>query len=207
MVQVVWKNAAGGTIRTYLRAGLPAAPATQTPSIFHKLLLRVLRPDGIGNVRFGAPPAAVRAAIDSLIRQHGGQYTAGGSCEIDHEIKWWDQWTASGEPALTVFFHRSAFAGYQFGDPPRAGVLRRPPSGWQLATTRDLRIGDTVARGRQLYGRAFAISAAQGGTWSTHAPGLVKGYSWGTPNQTPLSSQRTVATIDAGDVGCPATSP
>jgi hypothetical protein len=207
-VEVVWRNGGGRTIRAYLHAGVPpAGPAIQVPSTFRKLVLNVLRPDGIGSVRFGASPAAVRAAIDSLTRQQGGSYTVGGSCGIDHAIKWWDQWTGSGEPALTVFFHRSAFAGYQFGDPPGAGVLRSPPGGWQLATTRGLRIGDTLARGRQLYGRAFAISAAQGGAWSVGAPRLIKGYSWGTPDHMPLSSQRVVATIDAGDVGCPAVSP
>ena len=84
MVEVVWKNAAGRTVRAYLHADTsPAAPATQRPSTFRKLLLNVLRPDGIGSVRFGASPAAVRTAIDSLTRQRGGQYTAAGVALIE----------------------------------------------------------------------------------------------------------------------------
>jgi hypothetical protein len=205
MVRVAWQNAAGRTIRTYTHPGV--LPAVQAPSALQPPVLDVLRPDGIGSAQFGASPAVVRATIDSLVHQQGGGYTRGRSCGLDHEIKWWDQRTASGEPALTVYFRRSTFAGYQFGDLPGAGVLLKPGSGWSLATTRDLRVGDTLARGQQLYGHTFAISSAQGGTWSARSPGLIRGYSWGTPDQMPLSPRRAVATIDAGDVGCPALSP
>ena len=55
-------------------------------------------------------------AVDSLIGQRGGAYARRGSCGLDHQIKWWDQWTANGEPALTVYFRHSTFVGYQFGD-------------------------------------------------------------------------------------------
>jgi hypothetical protein len=40
-----------------------------------------------------------------------------------------------------------------------------------------LRVGDKPAHGRRLYGRTFAISAAQGETWSARASGLIRGYS------------------------------
>jgi hypothetical protein len=168
-------------------------------------VLDVLRADGVGSANFGTSPAAVRTAIDSLLGQRGGPYMRGGSCDVDHQIKWSDEWTANGEPALTVYFRHSTFVGYQYGDLIRPRTAR---AGWRLATTRGLRVGDSLARGRRLYGQAFAISAAQGGTWSVRvARGLIDGYAWGTPKQGDVSWQSVVWTIDAGDVGCPALSP
>ena len=84
-----------------------------------------------------------------------------------------------------------------------------PPARDQaLATRRGLRIGDTLARGRQLYGRAFTMSPAQGGTWGVRtAGGRIDGYAWGAPKDGAVSPQSVVATVDAGDVGCPAVSP
>jgi len=149
------------------RAGGPTASHNPraVPSI-HKVVLDVLYVSGIGSVRFGASPADVRVAIDSLLEQRGGAYTRGGSCRVNHEITWLDQWTASGEPALTVYFARSAFAGYQFGALNTISPPRNPPGGWVLATARGLRVGDTLARGQQLHGRSFATTTAQGGSWA-----------------------------------------
>jgi len=169
----------------------------------------VLGADGIGAVKFGASPAAARAAIASLVRQPGGAYTRGGSCGLDHRIQWWDDRTANGLPLLTTYFRRSKFAGYQYGEYGKLTAPHLPARGLALATTRGLRIGDALARGRQLYGRSFAISAAQGGTWSVRvADGLISGYAWGTPKHGgDVAPNSVVATIDAGDVGCPALSP
>jgi hypothetical protein len=72
-----------------------------------------------------------------------------------------------------------------------------------LATSRALSIGDTLARGRQIYGGAFRLSSAQG-VWKA---GRLGGYAWGSPNSRAVSVHSVVATIDAGDVGCPALSP
>lgn len=203
LVGVAWKGADGRTIRTYIHAGV--LPGAAPISAARVTVLDVLGPNGIGSVRFGASPGDVRTAIDSLLDQPGSAYRPGGSCGLDHEITWSDQWTASGEPALTVYFRHSAFAGYQVGE---LGPPRYPPGGWALATTQGLRVGDPLARGRQLYGRQFATSAAQGGTWGVRvAGGLITGYAWGTPKHGDVSWQSVVATIDAGDVGCPAQSP
>jgi hypothetical protein len=85
---------------------------------------------------------------------------------------------------IDLFFGHGRFVGYEY-------------SGHFLKTTAGLRVGDTVARASQLYGAAFKTSAAQGGSWS--AAGL-RGY---------LTAPRSgrIATIDAGNVGCPALSP
>jgi hypothetical protein len=181
----------------------------------HVEALDVLRADGIGRARFGASPTALRQAIDALVGQRGGAYARGGSCGLDHEITWWDQptasaepRTASGEPALIAYFRRSEFAGYQFGDPDLVAAPGRPPGGWTLATTRGLRVADTLAHGQHVYGRAFTISTAQGGSWSLHASsGRLEGYAWGRPKHGDVSWQSVVSTIDAGDVGCAAATP
>lgn len=189
-------NAAGRTVA-------PVHPAAAPVNV-----LDVLRADGIAGARFAASPAALRRTVDALVRERGGGYSRGGSCGLDHEIIWRDGRTASGQPELIAYFRRSAFAGYQFGDPRLSGPPRQPPGGWTLATTRALRLGDTLARGRRLYGGAFAISTAQGGSWSVQvAGGRIDGYAWGRPKHGDVSPQSVVATLDAGDVGCAAVSP
>jgi hypothetical protein len=189
-----------------LALGPRPSRASQPVSSTHRVVRDVLRAGGIGSVRFGASPTVARAAVDSLLGQDGRPYAVGhASCGIDHAIKWSDQWTASGEPALTLYFGRSAFVGYQFGDPPGSSVLRSPPGGWSLATARGLRVDNTLEQGRKLYGPAFAISTAQGGSWSVRVHrGLLRGYASGVPGHGTVTR---VATIDAGDVGCPAVSP
>ena len=77
-----------------------------------------------------------------------------------------------------------------------------------LATTRGLTVGDELSRGRKLYGAAFRTSTAQGGVFLISAPaGRIDGYAWGSPKYGDVSLQSLVATIDAGNVGCPALSP
>ena len=65
----------------------------------------------------------------------------------------------------------------------------------------------TLARGQQVYGGAFHLSTAQGGSWSTRtAAGCIDGYAFGNPDARPARFV-PVETIDAGNVGCPALSP
>lgn len=174
----------------------------------HLAVLDVLGGDGIDGVHFGASPTVVQHALDSLLQQNGTGYQRGGSCQLDHQIKWRDQWTTSGEPALTTYFSHGAFAGYQVGDVVGPSVLRHQRGGWSLATSRGLRIGDTLAHGRGLYGQALALSYAQGGSWNLRtAAGVIDGYAWGMSKHADVSWHSAVATIDAGDVGCPAMSP
>jgi hypothetical protein len=191
--------------------GLGGTPVMAPPRPADRVrTLDALRGDGIGGLRFGASPTAVRTAMDSLLGQQGGAYRPGGSCGLDHWIKWADQWTPSGEPALTVYFRRSAFAGYQVGDAVGPSVLRPQHAGWSLATTRGLRVGGSLIRGRWLYGHRFTLSFAQGGSWELRTDaGRFVGYAWGTPppSHADVSWQSYVATIDAGDVGCAAVTP
>jgi hypothetical protein len=78
-----------------------------------------------------------------------------------------------------------------------------------LATPRGLHVDSTLGSGRQLYGSAIALSAAQGGVWliRSHAAKF-DGYAWAaTQSHSDVNWRSVVATIDAGDVGCPAVTP
>ena len=54
------------------------------------------------------------------------------------------------DPTLTVWFSRSRFVGYQYGEFRNTLAPRAPSRGTVLATTRGLTLGDTLARGRKL---------------------------------------------------------
>jgi hypothetical protein len=130
---------------------------------------------GIGPARLGTRFGPTLAAVGNLLGVFGDR-TPGRGCGVDR-----------GEHMLDhndLFFGHGRFVGYEY-------------SGHFLTTATGLRVGDTVARARRLYGAAFKTSAAQGGSWS--AAGL-RGYL-----TAPLNGR--IATIDAGNVGCPALSP
>lgn len=205
-----WSLVACAALLVALAVAIPVASSQSRPiaaevSSTQIRIRDVLRGNGIGSVRFGASPHVVRTEIDSLLGQSGIGHQSAGDCGIDHTIQWWDQPTANGEPELTVYFSHSAFAGYQFGDLSRP---RHQSGGWALATGRGLRLGEKLARGRKLYGHAFKLSSAQGGTWHLRTlRGRLDGYAWGTPSYGDVSWHSLVETIDAGEVGCPALSP
>jgi hypothetical protein len=190
--------------------GVPVATAgvrsSCVPAIEHRCDLDVLGTSSIANLRFGASPAQARAVIDALLHQGGGATEKSGSCRVRSQITWWDQWTASAEPSLTLYFGRSGLVGYEFGAPQEP---RKPTGGWMLATRRGLRVDSTFSSGRRLYGAAFVWSAAQGGVWLIRSGATrLRGYAWTpTPTGTDVGRHSVVATIDAGDVGCPAVSP
>ncbi|MGA8338297.1 MAG: hypothetical protein WB761_26430 [Solirubrobacteraceae bacterium] len=133
-------------------------------------------------------------------------------CGVDHAMTWVNG-PAYGkhyplDPELTVWFSHSRFVGYQYGEQGTKLAPRAPSLGTVLATTRRLTVGDKLSRGRQLYGAAFRTSTAQGGVFLIGAPaGRIDGYAWGSPRYGDVSLQSLVATIDAGNVGCPALSP
>ena len=135
----------------------------------------VLSAGGIGPARLGTRFGPTLEAVGSLLGVFGHR-TPGRGCGVD-----------TGEQMIDhndLFFGHGRFVGYEY-------------SGHFLATTAGLRVGDTVARARQIYGAAFKTSAAQGGSWS--AAGL-RGYL-----TTPRNGR--ISTIDAGNVGCAALSP
>jgi hypothetical protein len=114
-------------------------------------------------------------------------------------------WTspAVADP-LTIYARAGRFVGYQYGAPVSEIGLQRGP-GAVLATPRGLTLADTVAVARRLYGTGFTTSAAGGGTWSVVGDaGTLHGLV--LPIIYPLrvvTNRNPVATIDAGETGCP----
>lgn len=135
----------------------------------------VLSARGIGSVAVGRHFDRTVVAVANLLGVWGHR-TAARGCGVE--------WTERLLDGLDLFTGRGRFVGYEY-------------RGRFLTTTAGLRVGDTVARARRLYGRVFKTSAAQGGSWS--ADGLI-GY---------LSSPNggRIASIDAGNVGCAALTP
>jgi hypothetical protein len=135
----------------------------------------VLSGRGIGPARLGRRFGPTLVAVSNLLGVFGSR-TAGRGCGVDTSEKLLDH--------NDLFFGHGRFVGYEY-------------SGHFLTTTAGLRVGDTVARARQIYGAAFKTSAAQGGSWSVAG---LRGYLTAPQNG-------RIATIDAGNVGCPALSP
>ena len=103
-----------------------------------------------------------------------GHPTAGRGCGVDRGEKLLD--------GIELLFGRGRFVGYEY-------------SGRFLATTKGLRVGDTIARALHLYrDSTFTTSPAQGGSWSA---GGLHGYLTAPKNG-------RIATIDAGNLGCAA---
>ncbi len=186
-----------------LRAAVPRAVAAAgaTPA------RDMLSPRGIARVTFGRRRASVVAALDRLLGVQGtNRQSHRGDCGVDSSMSWWEKSSASGLPLLTAYFAHNRLVGYQYGD-PGSQIRRLPARGPILGTTRGLTIGDTLEQGRWLYGSAFKISTAQGGSWKvTTASGSIDGYASGVPRPGNLGAIK-VLTIDAGHVGCPAVSP
>jgi hypothetical protein len=150
----------------------------------------VLHAGRIGRAGFGIGPAGVTHMLDRLLgRRPTERLHVVHACGVDHAIGW---------PGLVVFLAGNRFVGYSYR--PAYGARHVPI----LATARGLRVGDTLTTGKVLYGRGFHASRDHGGSWWARTPdGRLEGLASGWPGG-PLGS---VATIAAGDVGCPAATP
>lgn len=150
---------------------------------------RVLTGDGVGPAAFGASSASVTRRLDGLLGRQPSRAVRGrGNCGITHEVDW---------PGLETYFHRRRFVGYSYGSSRNEGIQPN------LTTARGLQLGDTVKQGRRLYGSAFRVSPAQGGSWSVRTRrGRLDGFLSDI-----TSPKGKVTTIEAGNVGCPALTP
>jgi hypothetical protein len=172
--------ACGGAIVATSGAAAPAHRATVRDA---------LRGDGAGAATFGEKAGVAIHRLRRLLgRAPVEPFAVAGACRVDHVSRW---------RTLTAYFSKGRFVGYAYQPHRHVG-------GTALATGRRLRVGDRLARGRALYGGAFHRSSAQGGSWSVHTRrGRLIGYASGLP----VGPHSTVATIEAGDVGCPAMTP
>lgn len=165
------------TIQREVALGRPCQPNVR----------KVLSGEGIGRARFGESPSTVIRRIDALLRQEPSRpYLRTRLCRIDHSISWSN---------LLALFHGGRFVGYSYeGGQGSAPVL---------STLKGLQVGDDLLAAKRLYGDAFHVSEAQGGSYSVKTPaGQIFGY---FTNVAKL--YWTIGSIDAGYVGCPAMTP
>jgi hypothetical protein len=197
-VTIIWDSANGTPLKTY-KHGNPNKVLPPLTSIVTLAPVRnALAGDGIADVKFGDSPATVTTNLTQLLGAASAAYYPDGTCGADHAISW---------PGLLIFFRNGKFVGYEYGtaQAPARTQVQAPV----LATINGLRIGETIAQARRLYGAAFRISTAQGGSWSVATPrGRIEGIIWPTPRHAAVINLRSeIANIDAGVPECPATAP
>lgn len=168
-----------------------------------------LRGDGIGRVRFGQRLADVKPALTKLLGRPVRTGSSQGMCGLDGQDLEWPRLGAKSPRfgLLAAYFRHGRFVGYSYSNGGKRKSATRGPA--PLATTRGLKLGDTMTRGRRLYGKAFHTSTAQGGSWSAKtSDGTLIGYAEGrAPAGTDVGPLSRIASIEAGHVGCPAMTP
>jgi hypothetical protein len=116
------------------------------------------------------------------------------NCTIDSYLQW---------STMTAYFDHQRFVGYGTGSLVGGPGYRDIPN---VTTAAGLRIGDTLAQARHIYGNAFRTSLAQGGSWFATTPsGTLSGNLTNEANE--LTPEPRIADLTAGSVGCPAMSP
>jgi hypothetical protein len=168
----------------------------------------ILRGDGLGPARFGASAHRMRHLLVPLLGQPEGGDEPTDNCSIDQQLNWplvlnpsTGRLTNAGE--LNLDFHRGRLVGYQWsGD--LSATNETTSTRLRARTTAGLMVRDPLSVARHLYGSAFHISFAQGGSWQARTPsGTLRGYL----SDLPTRHDARIASIAAGNVGCPAASP
>ena len=167
-------------------AGAAPLPATAGKAV-------VLLGDGVGAARFGQSDEVAAADLDrALSPAKARPVDLAGNCTVDRALQW---------PVLTAYFDRDRFVGYS-----TLAANGEKLAEADVATAKGLRTGDTLAEARRLYGAALTTSAAQGGAWFAKTPdGRLEGYLSAEVNRD--GPQPRIASIEAGQVGCPAATP
>lgn len=150
--------------------------------------------NGFADVHFGQSESIVISKLTDILGPTSklDPVPAPGNCTIDSYLNW---------PAIIVYFDRNRFVGYATGN--LIGEDRLIPD---VTTKKGLKIGDTVAEAKAIYGNSFQTSYAQGGSWLvTTSKGKLAGYLTEEVGHTNPPPQ--IADITAGSVGCPAASP
>jgi hypothetical protein len=210
--------------------GLASCAADHGRVVARPGLQRILDGDGIGDLKFGQSPSVVAAKLGRLFgpavgaRQIAHGYIRAG-CGF-----YWEVWDGVGATSdgrlfvaqLTAWFRNSTFVGYGFGPNNFQTAL----SSWneyatrpiRLATAKGLTVGDSLARGRRLYGRRYVLTTEMQGTppnprllrlpvWSASTPngrieggvGVIKLVQRAHGASTWTSRQRGIFGIAAGD--------
>ncbi len=110
------------------------------------------------------------------------------NCGVTQNIAW---------HSLIVSFNKHRLVGLSFGPGIQPAVK----------TSAGLRLGNTLAQARAIYGAKLTTSTTQGGAWFASTPsGRIDGFLNPSTGKTPQPTAH-IETIDVGVVGCPAMSP
>jgi hypothetical protein len=141
----------------------PHAAAHSTRPVASADVRRLLEGNGIGSVKFGQSRSTVIADLERLLGPP--HETIPGICGFGRSTDWIGLNIRSHDvpsAELNLSFKRSRLVGYAYYT--NADGPARQPHGALLATARGLTLGDTVARARYLYGRAFVETSVPQGT-------------------------------------------
>ena len=171
---------------------------------------RLLEGNGIGSITFGHTRSAVVVGLERLLGPP--HETIPGICGFARSTDWIglniNSREANLSAELNVSFKHSRFVGYAYSANAEGPAAQR--HGVLLATTRGLTLGDTVARARHLYGRAFIHTSAPQGTppsatlprlpigEASTASGEITAGIQGFGSQDHVSAHSTVEWIGAG---------
>jgi hypothetical protein len=141
----------------------PRAATHGTRPVASADVRRLLDGNGIGSVKFGQPRSTVIAKLERLLGPP--HETIPGICGFGRSTDWIGLNIRSHDvpsAELNLSFKHSRLVGYAYST--NAEGPARQPHGALLATARGLTLGDTVARARHLYGRAFVETSVPQGT-------------------------------------------
>jgi hypothetical protein len=156
--------------------------------------------NGVGSIHFGTNEAHVVSQLNAFFAVKRGVLWAekgvlhemsGKDCRLD------SVWSV---PALNVYFSGQRFVGYStqylriVATQIQAGIRE------EFRADGGLRLTDTVRQAKLLYGGAFKVYGARGGSWSVVTKsGTLTGSLLSPPALTGLSDQ--IDRISAGNIG------
>ena len=174
-----------------LTVSLLVCPSLQSPSQGAPTPKLVFSGNGLNVAHFGAHEPAVEKTMHRLLGRPTTPLSptpALQNCGVSAKSSW---------HALSIYFDHEKLVGVSLG--PGTEPVGQTAAG--------LRLGYSLTRARELYGRTFRTSTNQSGAWFLKTSnGRLDGFLVPSTGLTPGPSSR-IFTIDAGDVGCPAMSP
>jgi hypothetical protein len=196
----------------------------------HRTVRLLLDGDGVGSVKFGQSPAVTATRLGRLFGAPVGAMQIPNGYQRFGCGFHWEIWRGVGGGSdgrlfiaqLTAWFRDARFVGYDYAvdnfATSHSNLTEHTTPRIMLATSWGLAVGDSLARGRRLYGRAFVVYTRAQGTprnprlprlpfWRASTPtGLVEGAigntaliarPYGTAKRT-VNVQQAIHSIDAG---------
>jgi hypothetical protein len=165
---------------------------------------QILTGTGIAGARIGEPTADAIHAITRLLGPAAYTNAAASGCGVDHQTVWESPTTAD---PLTLYSQAGRFVGYQYGVAPKLIAMRQGP-GAVLTTKEGLTLSMPISAAKRLYpNQVSTASTPRLGRFSiTGQTNRIYGYA--LPNTYParsVSGKDPIATIGAGNTGCPQT--